>query len=373
MHGLAGDETAPDWPALTHADVEALLRGWPQLLPPYRIDWHSPRPLSAAALVATRTGAVFVKRHHVRVRSTATLRQEHRFMAHLRDRGVPVPEVLADAQGRTACARGDWVYEVHARAAGLDLYRQTMSWTPIDDLAHAHTAGVALAALHDASEGYDAPQRDTHILVARDELIRAADPVDALQRQLPERPGLAAYLAGHDWAADLRATIMPFHRGAHAHLASQPRLWTHNDWHVSNLCWSDANSGAAITAVLDFGLASPTFALFDLATAIERNAVAWLQLDGGQHAARIDVARALIDGYATRRPLAAAQLELLADLMPLVHVDFALSEVEYFASITGSSGHADVAYRTFLLGHAQWFETTPGQHLLRAIRTAGRP
>ncbi|MDA4569529.1 phosphotransferase, partial [Escherichia coli] len=77
-------------------------------------------------------------------------------------------------------------------------------------------------------------------------------------------------------------------------------LWAHNDWHVSNLLWNDDGT---IDTVLDFGLASPTSALFDLATAIERNAVAWLQLERGTDAVRIDIALALLDGYRQELPL----------------------------------------------------------------------
>ena len=58
----------------------------------------------------------------------------------------------------------------------------------------------------------------------------------------------------------------------------------------------------------------------------------------------------------------------VAYLLPLVHVDFALSEVEYFHAITQSRANADVAYDTFLRGHAAWFGTRQGQSLLQAIR-----
>jgi Ser/Thr protein kinase RdoA (MazF antagonist) len=334
------------------------------------LRWHSPRPLSAAAIVGTEAGSWFIKRHAQRVRSAETLTEEHRFMAHLRACGVPVPTVLADARGHTAVALGEWVYEVHATAEGVDLYRDAMSWTPVSDLAHARHAGRALAHLHDGAEGYAAAQRDTHLLVARCELIVAPDPIAALRAQLPQRLGLADYLAGRDWQVDFARVIAPLHHIAQPRLARQPRLWTHNDWHVSNLCWNGRGSDADVSAVLDFGLAAPTFALFDLATAIERNAIAWLELERGSEAAHIDVALALIDGYRERRRLEAAQLELLADLLPLVHVDFALSEVEYFHAITRSRANADVAYDTFLLGHATWFGTPPGQALLQAIRNA---
>ncbi|MEW5834050.1 MAG: phosphotransferase [Pseudomonadota bacterium] len=370
VHGLAGDEIAPDWPALAEAELSGVLATIPAAGGLRRVLWHSPRPLSAAGLVETaRGGTVFVKRHHASVRAAATLAEEHALLEHLRRHGLPVVEVLADRDGRTALAHGDWTYEVHTAAHGEDLYRDTMSWQPPDRLAHARTAGRMLARLHAASAGHSAAQRGTHILVARSELATAADPVATLRSQLPQRPALAAYLARRDWPRDLERLFAPW-RSAQPALARRPRLWTHGDWHVSNLCWSAAGDAAEVTCVLDFGLAACNFALFDLATAIERNAIAWLALDAGDAAARPDIARALIAGYREERPLPSDELHLLADLLPVVHVDFALSEVEYFHGITRSAHAADVAYDTFLLGHAAWFEGTPGQRLLAAIRDA---
>jgi Ser/Thr protein kinase RdoA (MazF antagonist) len=367
-HGLAGDNTPPDWPPLTSLEVDMLLRGYPALGTSTRIDWHSPRPLSAACLIETSRANVFIKRHHRSVRSAATLSEEHRLIAHLRGNGMSIPAVLSDAHGQTAVALGDWTYEVHERAAGIDLYREAISWSPLPNREHARSAGRMLAALHDAAEGYHAAQRDTHILVARSELICSPDPIDTLHMQLPARPGLAEYLQGRDWPADLAAVLAPWHATTQPRLMLQPRLWTHGDWHVSNLCWSDDSANAHITAVLDFGLAAANCALFDLATAIERNAIAWLALDTGIDAAHLDIARALIEGYRKQRPLDAADIHLLADLLPLVHVDFALSEVEYFHAVTHSRAHADVAYDTFLRGHAAWFGTPSGHALLQAIR-----
>ena len=368
VHGLADDSVLPDWPALRADEVALLLRRYPALGAPLGIRWHSPRPLSAAVLVDTEAGTVFVKRHHRLVRSVATLSEEHRFIEHLRGSGAPIPEVLADMDGQTAISIGDWVYEVHAVAEGIDLYRDAVSWSPIGERAHARAAGRMLATLHDAAASYMADQRSTHILVARSELLAAADPVAALVLQLRDRPGLAGYLRQRDWRSDLQRALAPWHATLPQRLAQQPALWTHNDWHVSNLCWSDAGENARVAAVLDFGLCSRTFALFDLATAIERNAIAWLALKQGDSAVHADIACALIDGYREVRALSAEDIHLLADLLPLVHVDFALSEVEYFHAVTGSRANADVAYDTFLLGHAAWFATPPGQTLLRAIR-----
>jgi len=123
--------------------------------------------------------------------------------------------------------------------------------------------------------------------------------------------------------------------------------------------------------VLDFGLCARTFALFDLATAIERNAIAWLDMGQGP-IARTDLALALVEGYHCVRPLTDDDLDVLADVLPVVHVDFALSEVEYFEGVTCRRDHADVAYHTFLLGHARWFASDEGRGLLDALRHADR-
>lgn len=366
IHGLAADEIAPDWPPLTPSEVDSVLAGFPALRGPTTITWRSPRPLSAAARVLTGGGEVFIKRHHADVRTPATLTVEHAFIAHLRRHGIPIPDVLADAEGRTAIAHGPWTYEVHAIAAGIDVYRDAISWSPLTHLGQARHAGRMLARLHDAASGFHAPQRDTSILVSRDVLLRAPDLGAAIRVQCRARPMLANYLKCQNWPQQI-TRIQTRHRALQPRLSELPRLWTHNDWHASNLFWSDAGSDATISAVLDFGLASPTFALYDLATAIERNAIAWMQLNRGMQAIYPDTARELIDGYTQIRPLSRSKCKLLADLLPIVHTDFALSEVEYFYGILHSIKHADVAWHTFALGHATWFDTAPGQALLDAI------
>ena len=252
----------------------------------------------------------------------------------------------------------------------MDLYRDAPSWTPLTDADQAWAAGRMLATLHRASAGYSAPQRSTHLLVARDDLIRATDPIAMLEQDLADRPALADYLARKPWQQDLQQTVLPWHAGLAERLQAEPRLWAHNDWHVSNLLWQRQGDSMAVQTVLDFGLASPTSALFDLATAIERNAIAWLEPERGMQAVHAGTALALLDGYRHELPLSAERIHLLADLLPVVHLDFALSEVEYFHGATGSTANADVAWQDFLLDHAAWFRTAAGQSLLDALHAA---
>ena len=154
-------------------------------------------------------------------------------------------------------------------------------------------------------------------------------------------------------------------------LAAQPPLWTHNDWHPSNLLWTEAGE---VAHVLDFGLADRTCALHDLAVALERTAVRWLELTASHDSiAEPGAARALLAGYHAVIPLRSADRALLARLLPLVHVEFALSEAASFHGVLGRPGDADLAWHGYLIGHADWFLGPEGRALLAVVAEGGAP
>ncbi|MFP3616956.1 aminoglycoside phosphotransferase family protein, partial [Paraburkholderia sp. SIMBA_050] len=51
-------------------------------------------------------------------------------------------------------------------------------------------------------------------------------------------------------------------------------------------------------------------------------------------------------------------------MLPIVHTEFALSEVAYFGCIVAAPEIVDVAYDGYLIGHAQWFGERDGRRLL---------
>ncbi|MBG6289144.1 phosphotransferase [Pseudomonas nitroreducens] len=368
-HGMGLEPVEADWPALTEAEVAALLQDFPQAGGEVRLTWHSPRPFSAAALVETANGPLFVKRHHPSVRTADWLEEEHTLLDHLARHGAPVAQVLRDSHGRSAIEGDGWTYEVHQKAEGLDLYRDALSWTPFQHNAHAFAAGAALAKLHRAAEGFNAPSRSASVLVSNLNLFGAPDPLAAIEATFAQAPALAEYLQARPWRETLSELHLPRQRELLPYLQRQPALWTHNDWHASNLLWSEDSPQAQVVSVLDFGLSDRSFALFDLATAIERNLVPWLELDQGRAAvADLDALDALLQGYASVRPLGRDDLLALAALLPLVHADFALSEVIYFHGILGSAESASLAYDNYLIGHTRWFLDAEGQRLQNHIR-----
>ena len=385
-HGMDGTLVEPDWAPLALDEVRALLSQFPVCGEPIEILSVSPRPFSAASVVATRGGRVFIKRHHRTVRDAEGLLEEHRFLAHLLGAGAPVPRVFAAASGETAIQTGEWVYEVHEAPEGVDLYGDALSWTPFRTAAHAHSAGQALARLHLASEGFRAPRRKPRPLVASFTIFAAENPGAELKRYLAARPALAGDAGARDHCEQALELLAPFHAELLPLLAALPQLWTHNDLHSSNLLWSNADDAARATAIIDFGLADRTNAVHDLAHAIERNIVEWLVLvegkqrsgirdqgsEGGLTGAadvpvHLDHLSALLAGYDSVRPLSDEEAAALKPMTALCHAEFALSEADYFLGVLHSEEKARLACEGWLVGHARWFRGAGGRRLLNAI------
>ncbi|MFJ3899826.1 phosphotransferase enzyme family protein [Streptomyces sp. NPDC090083] len=358
-HGLGYERVEPDWAPITAAEASDVLNG------PARLHWHSPRPLSAAAVVEHDGRRIFLKRHHVTVRTLDGLGEEHGFLRHLRSRGAPVVDVLATA------ARGEWTYEVHTLGVGNDLYQDALSWTPFASAAHARQAGAALARLHLAARGYDVPARRAQPLVASFSIFSSPDASAALAGYTAHRPALAEALQAAPLQPDLERWHLPLHAELTPHLGELEPLWTHNDWHASNLLWDDTSETSTVSTVLDFNLSDRTTAMHDLAVALERNTFGWLDLPHGQVHVHQAHMTALLEGYVSVRPFTGAEAEALPALLPLVNAEFALSEMHYFHEITRSVTNTALA-RAYFTDHTRWFTSEEGQGALRHLRETAR-
>lgn len=375
-HGMDGTLVEPDWPPLTLAEVGAVLARYPECAEPVEILSFSPRPFSAASVVAVGSGRVFVKRHHRTVRDAEGLAEEHRFMAHLRKQGAAVPRVLATERGATMVESGTWIYEVHETPAGVDLYEDAVSWTPFRNTAHARSAGRALARLHLAARGFDAPARRPQPLVASFSIFAADDAEAAAERYFEARPALQNDATTRRFCEEALRLMEPFHAELRPLLPALGALWTHNDLHASNLFWSDWSDDAEATAVIDFGLADRTNAVHDLAQAIERNIVEWLALMQDPDASEavpvhLDHLAALLEGYNKVRPLTDEEAAALAPMTALCHAEFALTEASYFLGVLHSEKKARLASGDYLVGHARWFRSEAGQRLVDVLRAWG--
>ncbi|WP_157163469.1 phosphotransferase enzyme family protein [Nocardia aobensis] len=337
------------------------------------IEWHSRRPLSATARVRLGDGTrVVVKRMPSALRDPGTLAPEYAFMNHLRGQGIPIPRV------RSVQQHGEFTYEIQELGIGADRYRDDFSWSPYHSLADATAAGAMLARLHLAATGFEAPERPPHPLSA----ALCTDPIAGIERYAAHRPPVARFLAARHWRADWEPIVAQYADGhtsadtapdgpavddLSAAVATLPALWTHNDWHGTNLLWSDGG----IATVLDFGLANRTVAVFDIATAIERFAIDWLSVAAGGPA-RVQAAQlaAFLRGYGEIRPLHRVERDVLPDLFPLVHIVYELSEIDYFLTIPPRRQvrNARIAYRNYFLGRSVWAASAEGKAFTTMLR-----
>jgi Ser/Thr protein kinase RdoA (MazF antagonist) len=372
-HGLDGSLVQPDWPPLTLPEVRSLLQHFQATGEPLAIISSSPRPLSAAAIVETTHGRIFLKRHARAVRDGSGIAEEHRFMRHLGDNGISVPTVFSTNSGLSAFESTEWTYEVHSLPTGSDLYKNAISWTPFRSPEHARSAGELLARMHLAAESFSAPTRKIQPLVASFTIFASHDPAHSLDHYLSARPAIAHDPQTLRDAAQASTLLTPFREELNPLLPSLAPLWTHNDLHASNLFWSDTTANARVASAIDFGLADRTNAVHDLAHCIERNIIEWLVLMNDPAAGdcipvHLDHLWALLDGYEQIRALTQAESAALPPMLALCHAEFALSEADYFLGVLHSPVKARVATHDYLFAHAQWF-AGPGRYkLLDPIR-----
>ena len=351
-------QVAPDWPPLTLDEVDDVLGGGAEA-----ITWRSPRPLSTTAKVRMASGeTLIVKRLPQTLRTPEALAEEHGFMDHLRERGIPIPKAW------TAGIRGEFTYEIQELGVGEDRYQGTFSWSPYQSDIDAAQSGTMLGRLHIAALGYDAPARPARPLVGRFTAFSQADPVAAIERLAAERPTLGDFLAARDWRGDVERVLLPAHEQIRPLLDDLEPLWTHNDWNGTNLLWTDS----APSSVIDFGLADRTTRIHDIAVALERFAVDWLSIrDGGPARVQVEQTKSFLRSTTLGEHLTAEEGLALPLLFPLVHAEYELSEIDYFLSVVpgGSPENAEIAYRDYFLGHTEWTtKTEEGQALLGLLR-----
>jgi Ser/Thr protein kinase RdoA (MazF antagonist) len=371
---MDGTLVAPDWPALTLEEIRPILREY--LLPEdgIQILSTSPRPFSAASVIGMQEGQVFVKRHARSVRDAAGLTEEHRFIAHLRSKGVPVPEVLHTVAGSSSVETDGWTYEIHRVLAGVDLYADSLSWTPFMSADHAYSAGRMMAKVHRAAEAFKAQARKPQPLVASFTIFAGGSPDVNLDRYLVARPHLARYPALKECRREAMELLAPYYAELAPWLDQLPSFWTHSDLHGSNLFWSSSSDTAHAVAIIDFGLADRTNAVYDIAQAIDRSIVEWLVLSPAGVDSRapvpvhLDHLDAMLTSYEEVRPLSQAEAYALAPMTALGHAEFALSEADYFYGSLHSEAKAAQACPLYLCGHARWFSTSEGRGFLDYLR-----
>jgi len=375
-HGMGNAWENKDWAHISDLALQRLQADYPVLSGDIKILWRSPRPFSSAVLIQVKRKAetadrpqYLIKRSHHSFRQVTDILQEHAFLQHLASKAIPVATLVTSKQNMTAIELDGWSYEVYEKAQGLDLYADQQSWKPFFYPEHAAKTGALLAKLHMATQDYAEPRgRSAHYLVSNQNFLESNNIVTAIQQRIQSSPSLTHYFKNKVLEQSFLEQISKIHQAIQPTLKNAKKIWTHNDLHASNLFWSAASAQADITAVIDFGLCDRNSALYDLAITIERNFIDWLELE---HTAEIGIDEpgltAFLNAY-FKHPHPQEDFSILPELLQIVHLDFAFSELEYFLEITQNQTHADAAYDDWIIGHVDWFLSKQGQQFTQMLR-----
>lgn len=365
--GLESGYNSCVWPALTRADVATLLPHWGMHPANDPILWHSQRPFSASAIIALQDGQhIFLKRHGRALRSARTVTEEHRFAQHLAAQGLAVCAPLPMEDGTTAKAEGHYVYEAFPLFTEHDAYRGLESWRPYKSTPQADSSGRLLAQLHHASAGYDAPPRHNPPLTSIRHPLLGPSLDDTLLPWAAQQKGLTSLYSLEDVRSDVLPLLEPFHQALRPLLPHDRPLWGHGDWHGANLLWQNEGQDLTAVRIFDFGMCDQTSAAFDLAVAIERSFISWLAPDGSP-TVHEEQLRAFLHAYDAQRPRSLIERHLTARWLPLCHVTFALSETAYYGHTLHNQAAAEISWRDYLIGHAEWFHSPTGRTLLSML------
>ena len=203
-------------------------------------------------------------------------------MQHLAQRGIPVPNPAANAQGEilhTVCGKP---------AAVVNRLNGKSELAP--GVAHCAAVGAMLARMHLAGRDYDRQQPNLRGLPWWNETV----PVVLPHLTTEQAALISAELAYQN------------HIAASSLYVALPRGPVHADLFRDNVMFD----GTALTGFFDFYFAGVDTWLFDLAVCLND----WcIDLTTGAHdAAR---AQAFLNAYATERPLQAAERQLLPAML----------------------------------------------------------
>lgn len=385
------------WPDVSEGEARSLIRLMRRAdgVGMNRIVSHSGRPTGAAALVDTSRGLLFIKRYARSVRDVDTIVPYHRFAAYVADRGISTPrfEMFVSSDGDapvsddalssglsspgsgdswraavdgSVLVHGPMAYEAYWVADGEDLYGDALTWDPPRTIGHARSLGGFLARIDVASRGFDDPPLTPNGMSNRFGVFASEDIDAAVDSWLDGRPSVRRYLelTGRELHADLDV-VRPYARALSRSYGTLETQWTHGDPHVSNFLWTNGRP----SAVIDFGLADRNTALFDLAMLIERHCIQWVDvMNGNEDAYRLDVAEALLDGYAEVRPLSDVERMILPDVLAISQAQAGLAWLQYYMDGTHRMDDAAWCYDVCLMAHTRWFGSPSGRRFLDGLR-----
>jgi len=347
-----------------------VINHYPDVGEPERKTGDGSRPYSASSLFVSGSGEYFLKKRSRAWRDEDDILWRHSVIDHLVNKNFPTPPLVAGRDGVTLTEEGDYYYELFHRAEGEDVYHDYHSWMPFACSDHAVSAGKTLARLHLALEDFDASGRTrlgTVIdkpMTARFDMALRPDLEDSIGGRINNSSHLSAFFEGRRWQSELLPMLTPFSQDLRSCRKALKPWVTHGDWHGNNLFFD----GGKVSSVIDFHLTDLSFRLYDLAAALDRNCIKWLDIqDGRTDAVRFDLIGLFLEGYNSVFSVGDDELKLLSMLMPIHQLDLAVSNIEYYFGFEKNEARAEWVYQIYLIEHLRFYQLSGGKEIIKFI------
>lgn len=243
-------------------------------------------------IVSSRTTARrYVLRRH-RFRDSDRIRGEHRVMAHVRNRDIPVPAILPTDAGDSLVSHDERWWTLYGFATGTQIPRDEVTE------AHARAMGTALGGIHAALADLDSgtePAPPANDAPAAEELLLEIGALRSIIGAMRDRT------AQDDWADDElaghAAWIERYGLPEPEAVPDDEVQVLHGDYQESNLFFAGSPSGITVTGVIDWDKAEIGARGFEV--------VRCLKLSLSFNPA---LCRAFLDGYRSTAELTTPQL-----------------------------------------------------------------
>lgn len=361
-------------PVLNSMELEEIkkvvMSSYPEIGKPEKKIGDGSRPYSASSLFSSSSGEYFLKKRNIGWRDREDIEWKHSIIEHLGKSNFPTPSLVMNNQGSTLTQTEEFYYELFHRASGVDLYQDYHSWMTFKRSDHAVSSGETMARFHLALEDFDIsgrPQVGTVVekpMTARFDMAFHRDLSKIISERIQNNSEVSEFFKDKNWQTDLLPLLTLFQKDIPDYKEIIKPWVSHGDWHANNLFF-DCDK---VSAVIDFHLTDLSFRLYDLAVALDRNCIQWLEFhDGKIDVVRFDLIGLFIEGYNSVFPVSGPELKLLSLLMPIHQLDLAISNIEYYLCFEKNEARAEWAYQVYLIEHLKFYQLPGGKEVVKFI------
>jgi len=289
------------------------------------VRWVAIGAHGPTARIDCDNGIFYAKRYIGATRPPASVAYTHRVVSGLDALGLTVPAALPDAEGADTLPFSRDQLALYPDVGGRSIDDDDL--TPAD----AHRIGAVLARIHELGDGLDCGARPVGGVRIGTRILRHHNAAAVFESVIASDRDVAIRFAHHPHRARVMSLLQATSRRLSSVVHGCRTGLVHGDFGPGNVLINDANE----VSVVDWDLCDSDLTAWDLARCIDRVAVRWPLRLVDPLEIRANVARAVIEGYESVRPLHHAERAALPVLVAASRVDLDATVLAICAPIDG--------------------------------------